>query len=1032
MPFSIRNWTRYEADDGTPVYIRGERPDWFVPNEAGDRILKGLVDSGPVDLDLEARLFLARLPDDPKGPSYGGRAGYLSLDHLRELWFHVTDRCNQACRHCLFACSPVTARELPLRRIQDLADQAYALGCRVFALTGGEPMIHPAFDAVVDFLLAREAAHVVILTNGTLLREHEQGLRRWPRDRLHLQISLDGIGERHDHIRGRGAFNALTEDLSWLRERGISFTLSMCVNAQNVQDMPGVVDFAAKMGASNVHFMWYFVRGRGVLELFVPPEAIFPRLVEAAKRAEGSGIGIDNLASLRSQVFAPCGTIHDGAGSGWESVAVGPDGRLYPSPALVGVDALATNIDKELARAWRESPVLEEVRRATVVGLSSPLRFFLGGGDPDHSYIHAGVFVGCDPYEALHERTALWLISKEAAFWPSSGPPGLRLKMGDVLESCGTHGPVALTHTNCLLAAATSDSRIVVKDFYQAASETTRADILNPVCYPDETVSHIPPEFRFRGYGCGSPVLDARLAVGERVLDLGCGTGVECFIASRLVGREGRVIGVDMLDSMLLRARKGTKEVAANLGYENLEFRKGYLEALPVPDGSVDVAISNCVINLSSDKRRTFAEIFRALRLGGRLVISDVVCETEPDPAIRNDDTLRGQCIAGALTQRDLFGLLRESGFVAIRVLKRFPYRVIHGHTFFSMTYMAVKPAPGGAVDVMYRGPFAAVLTDSGEVLPVGVSQKIVPGSRVDARDLFVLDGSGAIVNADLTPPSCCSSPGGSGAAEPETSLFAAPSCCQDELAPGIASLRPILSGSALQTSPRHGSGCMVCGAPLCYLEAEEVRACSFCGGMFRANSICKQGHFVCDSCHSQAGEAFIRVALCSTSETDMVALFDSLRAHPSIPMHGPEHHMLVPGVILATYRNLGGRVTESMLETALERGRSVPGGYCAFAGACGAAIGVGIAFGLLLGASPVKARERTQVQEICQSVIREQSRFAAARCCQRDSWIALGKAAEWSRRLLPVTLRAEHPLRCSQSGKNRECMGPKCPLWQK
>jgi len=1033
MAFRIDEWTRYEAD-GTPIYVRGERPDWFVPNDAGDRILQGLAARVSGSLDMDAWRFLARLPEESCGLSYGGRAGCLSLDHLREVWFHVTNRCNQACRHCLFACSPVTAEELSLVRIQYLAGQAHALGCRVFALTGGEPMVHPDFDTIVEDLLSRGASHVVVLTNGTLLREHKRGLKRWPHDRFHLQISMDGLGKRHDHIRGRGAFDTLTENLAWLKNLGTPFTLSMCVNAENVRDMPDVVDFAAGIGASNVHFMWYFVRGRGSKERFATPEEIFPRLVKAADRAEKAGITIDNLTALRSQVFAPGGTIHDGAGSGWESVAVGPDDRLYPSPALVGVNALATGIGPDLARAWRESPVLEDVRQATASRISSPLRFILGGGDPDHSYMHGGSFVGQDPYIPLHERTALWLIAREAARQPASGPPRLRLRMGDILESCGAHGGVALTHTNCLLAAATPDSRTVVKDFYQAASETTQEDILNPVCYPDETVSHIPPEFRFRGYGCGSPVLDAGLVPGERVLDLGCGTGVECFIASRLVGEKGEVIGVDMLEPMLQRAHKGAREVAACLGYGNLDFRRGYLEDLPVSDAYVDAVLSNCVINLSANKRLTFSEIFRVLRPGGRLVISDVVCEIEPDPAIRNDDVLRGQCIAGALSQRDLFGLLDETGFTCFRVLKRFPYRVIQGHPFFSMTYRAERPNPSRTARVMYRGPFAAVATGTGEILPVGVTREIVldPG-LADAHDLFVFDGSGAVTNVEMAPPSCCSPDRGpSASCCAQSPALAEGACCQGSGTGADRASLQVEPGPMSLLSLRHTSGCMVCGAPLRYLPEESIHVCSFCGAELPANAVCEKGHFVCDTCHSRDAAVFIAHALRTTRETDMVALLDAIRRHPSIPMHGPEHHILVPGLILATYRNLGGHVTEGMLETALRRGGSVPGGNCAFTGACGAAIGVGIAFGLLLGANPVKAHERRQVQEICQSVIGEQACFAAARCCQRDSWIALRKAAEWSRRLLPVTLKADYPLRCRQSAKNRECIRTACPLWKR
>jgi hypothetical protein len=117
------------------------------------------------------------------------------------------------------------------------------------------------------------------------------------------------------------------------------------------------------------------------------------------------------------------------------------------------------------------------------------------------------------------------------------------------------------------------------------------------------------------------------------------------------------------------------------------------------------------------------------------------------------------------------------------------------------------------------------------------------------------------------------------------------------------------------------------------------------------------------------------------------------------------------------------------MLRTALRRGKAVPGGYCAFTGACGAAVGVGIAFSLLLGANPVKARERQQVQEVTQAVLQEQASFAAARCCQRDCWLAIKKAAELSKNYLPIALQADFPLQCRQALQNRECLGIVCPL---
>jgi SAM-dependent methyltransferase len=210
---------------------------------------------------------------------------------------------------------------------------------------------------------------------------------------------------------------------------------------------------------------------------------------------------------------------------------------------------------------------------------------------------------------------------------------------------------------------------------------------------------------------------------------------------------------------MLAHAELGATGVAANLGYRNLEFKKGYLEELPVPDKSMDMILSNCVINLSSHKRRTFAEIFRVLKPGGRLVVADVVCETEPEAAIKNDATLRGECIGGALTQRDLFGLLEESGFVASRVVKRFPYRVVRGHPFFSLTFETRKPIITETSRVMYRGPFPALVTSRGDLLPVGVTREIpLDELPTDSQDFFIFDETGAVTNLVMEAPACCPS----------------------------------------------------------------------------------------------------------------------------------------------------------------------------------------------------------------------------------------------------------------------------------
>ena len=161
------------------------------------------------------------------------------------------------------------------------------------------------------------------------------------------------------------------------------------------------------------------------------------------------------------------------------------------------------------------------------------------------------------------------------------------------------------------------------------------------------------------GLGCGNPQAIAKLKPGEVVLDLGAGGGFDCFLAARQVGPHGRVIGVDMTPEMVARAR----ENAQKGGFENVEFRLGEIEHLPVADGSVDVILSNCVINLSPDKEQVYREAFRVLKPGGRLAISDVVA-IKPIPAeMRNDFEKYSGCVAGALHVQELECILRTTGF---------------------------------------------------------------------------------------------------------------------------------------------------------------------------------------------------------------------------------------------------------------------------------------------------------------------------------------------------------------------------------
>jgi len=188
------------------------------------------------------------------------------------------------------------------------------------------------------------------------------------------------------------------------------------------------------------------------------------------------------------------------------------------------------------------------------------------------------------------------------------------------------------------------------------------------------------------GLGCGNPVAIASLKEGETVLDLGSGAGFDAFLASSKVGQTGKVIGIDMTEEMVQKARDNTKRG----GYTNVEFRLGDIEALPVKDNTVDAIISNCVINLVPDKAQVFKETYRVLKPGGRLMISDVVLTKSLPEKLKQDKELLVGCISGAILKKDYLELLKQAGFSKITIHKETPgflkdYSV-------SLTFSAFKP----------------------------------------------------------------------------------------------------------------------------------------------------------------------------------------------------------------------------------------------------------------------------------------------------------------------------------------------------
>lgn len=213
--------------------------------------------------------------------------------------------------------------------------------------------------------------------------------------------------------------------------------------------------------------------------------------------------------------------------------------------------------------------------------------------------------------------------------------------------------------------------------------------------YSEEELAVLPAGANL-GLGCGNPQAIASLKPGETVLDLGSGAGIDCFLAARQVGPEGRVIGVDMTPEMLARARQNLAES----GFKNVEFRLGEIEHLPVADRTVDVIISNCVVNLSPEKPQVFAEAYRVLEPGGRLAISDMVAAVPLPPEVQADVAMYTGCIAGAATVQELEGMLQAAGFTEIQISPKDSRELISAwgadtkleDAVFSASIQAVRP----------------------------------------------------------------------------------------------------------------------------------------------------------------------------------------------------------------------------------------------------------------------------------------------------------------------------------------------------
>lgn len=346
---------------------------------------------------------------------------------------------------------------------------------------------------------------------------------------------------------------------------------------------------------------------------------------------------------------------------------------------------------------------------------------------------------------------------------------------------------------------STSPERAVYERYAQAAQALQPA-LCCAVPYDAKLLEVIPREVLDRDYGCGDPT--RYTAPGETILDLGSGSGKVCFMLSQIVGPTGRVIGVDCNAEMLALARRHQSAVATQIGHANVEFRRGLIQDLqldldrldaamqaePVQDaegwlrlrdletrlrrehplvasGSVDVIVSNCVLNLvrRQDRLQLFAEMFRVLRPGGRAAISDIVADQPVPPALQADPELFSGCLSGAFLEPEFLQAFVDAGFRDVRIAEwpPQPWQTVAGIEFRSMTVVAHKPALPETVErrheVLYRGPFQRVTTDAGQSFVRGertlVGDDTLESLRKGGLAGQFLETDGAVA---IQPPTRC------------------------------------------------------------------------------------------------------------------------------------------------------------------------------------------------------------------------------------------------------------------------------------
>jgi len=572
------------------------------------------------------------------------RKDVLRRGQLTTLQVNMGDLCNQSCSHCHIEASPKGKNIMSRDVIDDILVFLKSNKIKTLDITGGAPELNPNFEYFVE--LARPLVdELIVRSNLTVLfergKDHLPGFFKL--NKVHLICSLPCYTKENvDRQRGTGAFEKSIRALKLLNATGFTkrkdLQLDLVYNSLGAC-LPGAQDSLERdyKKALKDNFGIEFNK---LLTITNVPIKKFKDYLESNNEFEKYSNTLENNFNPETIETLMCRTF----------LSVGHDGRLY-------------DCDFNLALG---------------IGLKGTKDSFM-------------TIDKLSPQE-LEERE---IITGEHCLACTAGS--------------GSSCQGALTNENTCFALIGEDKKQAVKDYYGKVLKTQK-DLKTSACCSVESfpepikaiIKNIEPEILDKFYGCGSPI--PPLLEGCSVLDSGSGSGRDVYIASVLVGKDGFATGVDMTDEQLEIARKYKDAQMKRFGFKrcNVDFRKGYIEDLKeigIEDNSQDVVISNCVINLSPDKKKVFSEIFRVLKPGGEFYFSDVFADRRIPQDLKNDPVLYGECLGGAMYIEDFRRMLRGLGCLDFRYMSKRKINIydpliakkVGGITFCSMTVRAFK-----------------------------------------------------------------------------------------------------------------------------------------------------------------------------------------------------------------------------------------------------------------------------------------------------------------------------------------------------